>query len=154
MSVDGLFTRLNPLVGAILRSPLHFLVSPGLLLLTVTGRRTGRVYSIPVGYQRDGDEVVIMVSEARRKQWWRNFREPGAVALRLRGRERRGRASLLAPESEAFGRRAEIALRRVPGLARVFGVRFERSAGLQPDQLAHLRREIAIVCVALEAERD
>ena len=68
MSVDGAISLLNPLVAALLRSPLHRVLSSGLLLLTVTGRHSGHRYSIPVGYQRDGDDLVVMVSEARRKQ--------------------------------------------------------------------------------------
>lgn len=107
MSIDSLFSRLNPLVVAILRSPLHGLASSGLLLLRVTGRRSGRHYSIPVGYQRDGDDLIVLVSEARKKQWWHNYREPADVTLRLRGQERRGRAVLVAPESQEFGERAE-----------------------------------------------
>lgn len=152
MSIDSLFSRLNPLVVAILRSPLHGLASSGLLLLRVTGRRSGRHYSIPVGYQRDGDDLIVLVSEARKKQWWRNYREPADVTLRLRGQERRGRAVLVAPESQEFGERAETTLRRVPGLARVFHVDFDRRAGLGPAQLEQLRNEIAVVRIALAPE--
>ena len=33
MSVDSMMSMLNPVIAAVLRSPLHRLVSPGLLLL-------------------------------------------------------------------------------------------------------------------------
>ena len=76
INVDALASRLNPLVVAILRTPLvHWLLSPGLMLLTVTGRRSRRRYTIPVGYQRDGSDLIVLVSEAPKKQWWRNCRE-------------------------------------------------------------------------------
>ena len=95
MNVDPFFTRLNPLVRAVLRSRLHWLASGGLVLLTITGRRSGRQYAIPVGYQeRDDAELIVMVSHAHTKQWWRNYEEPGAVGVRLRGRAREGRAPL------------------------------------------------------------
>jgi hypothetical protein len=42
MSLDAIFTRLNPVISWVLRSPLHFLVSSEVALITVTGRRTGR----------------------------------------------------------------------------------------------------------------
>jgi len=45
----------NPVVKWILRSRLHRLLSAHLLLISVTGRRTGRVYTIPVGYHLRGD---------------------------------------------------------------------------------------------------
>jgi len=150
VSVDDLASRANPLVAALLRSPLHWLLSPGLALLTFTGRRTGRRFTIPVGYQREGEVVTVLVSEARKKQWWRNYREAGPVTLRLRGREREGSGRLVAPDSDEFRERTEASLRRVPGLSRAFGVRFDRRRGLSPEQLARLRREIAVVRIELQ----
>ena len=106
MSADAFFSRLNPLISGILRSPFHWLLSPGLMLVTVTGRRTGRRYTIPVGYQRDGETLAVMVSEARRKSWWRNYLEPAPLELRLRGRKLQGRAEVVAPGTDEFRRGA------------------------------------------------
>ena len=153
MSVDGVLSLFNPVIGALLRSPLHPLLSPGLLLLTVTGRHSGRRYSIPVGYQREGDDLVVMVSEARRKQWWRNYYEPGPVGVRLRGRDRAGRAALVSPGSEEFQEIADRTLRRVPYMRRVFRVDgYDPDAGLSSDQLDRLGEEIAIVRIRLHAD--
>jgi deazaflavin-dependent oxidoreductase (nitroreductase family) len=148
--VDPFFSRLNPLIGAVLRSPFHPLLSAGLVLLTVTGRRSGRRYSIPVGYQRRGDELVILVSHADRKQWWRNYRTPGPVELRLRGRHLNGEASVVAPESPHFRERLEASFRRMPWLGRQFGVRFDAKSGLSGDQLGALRTTSAVVQVSLQ----
>jgi deazaflavin-dependent oxidoreductase (nitroreductase family) len=151
VTVDGVLSRLNPVFAAVLRSPLHGLLSSNLLLLTITGRHSGRRYSLPVGYQRDDDDLVVMVSEARRKQWWRNFYEPGVVSVRLRGGERAGRASLVAPGSDEFRALVERTLARVPAMARVFHVDgYDRDAGLRSDQLDSLGESIAIVRIRLE----
>jgi hypothetical protein len=150
MSIDSVVSRFNPLVAGVLRSPLHFLISPGLALLAVTGRHSGRRYAIPVGYQRDGDIVIVMVSEARKKQWWRNFYEPAPVGIRLRGREHRGTAELVAPGSDEFAAHAAATLDRMPGMARVFHVDYDARAGLRTDQLDFLGEEIAIVRISLE----
>ncbi len=150
MSVDSVMSRLNPLVAGVLRSPVHFLLSPGLALLTVTGRHSGERYAIPVGYQRDGDVVIVMVSEARKKQWWRNFYEPAPVGIRLRGRDHRGKAELVPPGSDEFAAHATATLDRLPGMARVFHVDYDRSSGLRTDQLDFLGEEIAVVRIALE----
>ncbi len=150
MSLDSFFTRLNPLIAGILRSPLHFLLSFGLMLITVTGRRSGRSYTIPVGYRRVDGGLVVMVSRARRKQWWRNYREPSPVALRLRGREVLGRAALVAPASDEFRRYAEGTFRRLPRLGSQFGIDYQRSIGLTDAQVEHLRVEAAIVRVELD----
>jgi len=82
----------NRLVRGLLRTPLHPLVSGRLALITVTGRRSGRRFTFPVAYTRDGDAVVIEVGWPDRKVWWRNLRDGGEVRMRLRGVERTGHA--------------------------------------------------------------
>jgi deazaflavin-dependent oxidoreductase (nitroreductase family) len=82
----------NPLIKGVLRSPLHGLVSRRLALVTVTGRRSGRSYTFPVSYTQDGETVKITVGWPQRKRWWRNLRDGGPVTIRLRGKERTGRA--------------------------------------------------------------
>jgi deazaflavin-dependent oxidoreductase (nitroreductase family) len=105
----ALFNRTaNPVVGAVLSSPLHPLLSGGLALITVTGRRSGRRYTFPVGYRQDGDRVTITVGWPERKQWWRNLREGGPVEMRIRGRRRAGRAQ--AHGDERTGVKVEVQL--------------------------------------------
>jgi hypothetical protein len=157
IDIDALASRLNPVVVAVLRTPLlHWLLSPGLMLIDVTGRRSGRRYTIPVGYQldqldREAGTLITLVSEAAKKQWWRNYLEARPITGRMRGKELRGHAVVVAAESEEFSRRIEASLRRVPGMARVFGVTgYERQRGLTPGQHAYLSRQIAIVRIQLD----
>lgn len=84
----------NPAIKLLLRSPLHPVLSGGLTLITVTGRRSGRKFTFPVSYSRPSpDRVKIEVGWPGRKKWWRNLRgEGGLVGLRLRGKERTGHA--------------------------------------------------------------
>jgi deazaflavin-dependent oxidoreductase (nitroreductase family) len=82
----------NPLVRGVLRSPAHGLLSSHLALLTVTGRRSGRTYTFPVGYDRDGDRVTIGVDWPERKRWWRNLRDAAPVEIWLAGVRRAGTA--------------------------------------------------------------
>jgi deazaflavin-dependent oxidoreductase (nitroreductase family) len=98
----------NPLVRALLRSPAHGLVSGHLALITVTGRRSGRTYTFPVGYHRDGDRVTIGIDWPERKRWWRNLREPARVELRLAGERHTGTAQ--AHGDEGSGVTVEIQL--------------------------------------------
>jgi hypothetical protein len=100
---------LNRVTRPLLRSPAHGLLSKRLLLITVTGRRSGRVFTIPVSYLDRGDTILIEPSAPERKVWWRNLRGAGApVTLRLRGRDRRGHA--VATGDEHSGVRVEVRL--------------------------------------------
>lgn len=151
MSLDSIVSRLNPLLGWILRSPVHFVASPGLMLLTVTGRHSGKRHSFPVGYQREADIVTVMVSEAPSKQWWRNLRQPAPVEAVLRGRTRSGRAELVPAGSELFFRCVEDTLRRVPGMDRVFGIRWDRKQEFSSEQRERLCAKVAVVRIQLMA---
>jgi hypothetical protein len=83
----------NPALRMVLRSPAHRLASGRFALITYTGRRSGREYTIPVLYRDKGDEVTIAVGWPDRKVWWRNLTgEGGPVGLVVRGEELRGHA--------------------------------------------------------------
>lgn len=142
---------MNGVIAAVLRTPLlHRLFSSAVLLITVTGRRSGRRYTIPVGYHLRGDVVTILVSEARKKSWWRNYREPGPVELWLWGRAQRGEAVVIGPEDPGYREGVEGVLRLVPGLGRVFGIDYRRGERLSPAQVEQLSRVAAVVRVKLE----
>ena len=152
MDLDRIMSRLNPLISWILRSPLHFVLSRDLMLLTVTGRRTGRRYVIPLGYQRSGEWIMVLVSKARRKNWWRNYLEPAPVEMRVRGRELRGEAKVVAGGSEEFRRTMESTFRRLPFLGRQFGISYDRRGGLTDEQLQTLSENGAMVKIRLAGD--
>jgi len=61
-----------------------------MLLLSVTGRKSGKTYSTPLVYFQDGDGYVVVGSDgaARRDpQWWKNLRADPNGTIRV-GREK------------------------------------------------------------------
>ncbi|MDQ3855308.1 MAG: nitroreductase family deazaflavin-dependent oxidoreductase [Chloroflexota bacterium] len=123
----------NPLVRVLLRSPLGKWLGRSLLLLTYTGRRSGQRYTIPVGYVRNGDTLVVM--SPRTRVWWRNLRSGAPVSVRLAGRELRGRGTLSdSPEATIDG--LLTVLRAAPRYQRALGVRL--STGGKPADPAAL----------------
>jgi hypothetical protein len=85
----AVFNRtINPFIRALLLSRAHRLLSGSLLVITISGRRSGRKYSFPVGYKQVGEEVRIGVGWPGRKRWWRNLRGGAPVGLHIRGSER------------------------------------------------------------------
>jgi len=142
--------RLNPIFDVVLRSRFHCLLSRGLALITVTGRRTGRRYTIPVGYLETSDAVVVLVNDAPTKTWWRNYLQPGPIEMRLRGVHRSGRAVVVPPRSEQFRRTAEESFRRSRVIPRLFGVAFDPSGELSVADAGRLAQRAAIVRIALD----
>ena len=120
MKVQDAFNRLgNPILSALLRSPLHVLAGPGTALISFTGRRSGRTYATPVNVLADGDRLAII--SRRERTWWRNLRQGAEVGLRLRGQDRRGRAEVVEDEARVAAALAEV-VRRLPAYARILGL--------------------------------
>lgn len=91
----------NPIIALILRSPLHGMLSNGIMLVTYTGRKSRRTISVPVSYVRDDeDDNVLWTTSLRKRTWWRNLRREALVTLRLRGKNRPARAEALEDEDE------------------------------------------------------
>ena len=84
----------NPIVTSLLRSPLHGLMSGNTLLLTYTGRKSGRSYTFPISYGRTGDRLWLITH--RRKTWWKNLQGGTPVTVHIGGRDWPGCAEVVA----------------------------------------------------------
>src|SRR5579872_6536734 len=88
---EPLFAIVNPIVRGLLRSPIHGFWSRSLMLITFSGRKSGRRFTTPVRYVRVGDAVRCFTSA--KNLWWRNLQGGADVSLRIEGSERPYRAA-------------------------------------------------------------
>jgi deazaflavin-dependent oxidoreductase (nitroreductase family) len=112
----------NNFMSWMLRSPLHGILSNGMLLITVTGRKTGRKYTTPVGYYEAGGYLWIITS--RDRTWWRNLQGGAEVELLLKRQPVKGLADVELDEKMVETRMFEY-LRHVPQSAKPLGIRIE-----------------------------
>ncbi len=84
----------NTGMTALLHAPgLGRFVGRGIVVISYTGRRSGRRFTLPVAYRRVGAELTVNVEFPDVKGWWRNFTgDGGAILLRLDGADRTGHA--------------------------------------------------------------
>lgn len=87
----------NRAVAWLARSPLHGLISGGVLVLEVVGKKSGKLYTVPVNYQEHGDRLLIV--SMRRRSWWRNLVDGAEIVVWWRGEQRRCRAQAFMDES-------------------------------------------------------
>lgn len=55
------------------------------MLITFTGRSSGKVFTTPVRYIKNGETIRCFT--ASENQWWRNMRGGAKVSLRIRGKD-------------------------------------------------------------------
>lgn len=85
----------NAIVLAVLRSRAHRLLSATVIELRYIGRRSRREYVLPVQYAQNGERLAVRPQHWQRATWWRNFRTPQPVTVRLAGRLRDGTARVV-----------------------------------------------------------
>ncbi len=136
----------NPFMKAILHSPPHPLLSKSTAIVSVTGRKSGKVYSFPVNYQREG-EIVWIVS-MRHRSWWKNLRGGAKMWLRLAGQEYEGWGEVFETKLEVEVHLGEY-LRLQPTYAKYFDVGFDSEGKLVAEDIATAAQNRVVVRVTL-----
>ena len=135
----------NRTMKFILRSPMHGMVSKSILLISFTGRKSGKTYTTPVSYSQTGDQVRIFTHS----NWWKNLRSGAPVTLRLRGRELKGLAEPVAEDKQAIADGLAAHLRKVTSDARYYGVTFDDSGSPRADEIAKAAQSVVMIRVQL-----
>jgi len=112
----------NDFMTWLLRSPFHGILSNGMMLITITGRKTGKKYTTPVGYYRENGYLWILSS--RDRTWWKNLQGGTEVSLLLKGQPIRAFAELEL-NSAAVEAQMQEYIKHVPQAAKPMGIRVE-----------------------------
>ena len=135
----------NDFVKFFLRTPLHIFMGDT-MLITVTGRKTGKKYTTPVGFYRDGDTLWVLSS--RDRTWWRNVQNGAEVEMRIRGKDVTGFAEAVMDEEAVVSQLGEY-LKRVPMAAKPMGIRLRENGEPHSENAARLAKERLFVRVKL-----
>lgn len=121
----------NVPMRTVLGLPFPTPLSGNLMLISYTGRKTGRAYRQPVSYARDGD-VLLTPGGGR---WTLNLRDGRPVRLRLRGRDVAARPELVTEPAE-LERLLGVISRENPRAARFIPIPRRPDGRLDPEALA------------------
>ncbi|HET7089691.1 MAG TPA: nitroreductase/quinone reductase family protein [Anaerolineae bacterium] len=132
----------NFFMKAIISSPLHPLLGANFAVVTVEGRKTGRLYSTPVNAVKDGD--IFTVVSLRSRSWWRNLRGGRPARLRASGKQYSVRGEVLESHGEVVDGLAHF-LQRHPGYAKYYGVRLASDGRPMQDDLERVADERVLI---------
>ncbi len=135
----------NSAMRFILRSPMHGMVSNSILLITFTGRKSGRTYSTPVSYSQHDGQVVVFTHAT----WWKNLRSGTPVTLRIRGRDLQGLPEPVAEDKQAIAAGLAAHLRQVPSDARYYGVTFDDAGIPRAEEVAKAVQSVVMLRIRL-----
>jgi len=135
----------NSAMKFVLRSPVHGMVSKSILLITFTGRKSGKTYTTPVSYSQNDGQVTIFTHA----DWWKNLRSEAPVTLRLRGLEIQGLAEAVAEDKQAVAVGLEAHLRKVPSDGGFYGVTFDDQKNPKAEEVEKAAQSVVMVRVRL-----
>lgn len=137
----------NPIMKSLLRSPLHPLVSKNMMLMTYTGRKSGKSYTTPMNFLSMED--ALYTTSTRKRVWWRNLRGGAEVTLQFQGQEVSAWAESIEDQSEVaryLGSMFEVN----PRLARYMDVRIDPEGTPNLEDVARLAQERIMVRTVLK----
>jgi deazaflavin-dependent oxidoreductase (nitroreductase family) len=135
----------NGFMSWVLRSPFHRILSNGMMLITVTGRKTGKKYTTPVGYYRENGNLWVLTS--RDRTWWKNIQGGAQVGLLLK---RKPVNAFAVPEldEKAVQLRMVEYLEHIPQAAKSMGIRVEQGKP-NADDIARTTKDRLFVRITL-----
>jgi deazaflavin-dependent oxidoreductase (nitroreductase family) len=135
----------NQAMKLVLRSPVHGMVSKTILLITFTGRKSGKAYTTPVSYSQHDSQAYIFTHAV----WWKNLHSGTPVTLRLRGREFQGLAEPVAEDKQAIAAGLTAHLRKVPSDATFCGVTFDDHKAPRGEEVENAVQTVVMIRVRL-----
>jgi len=129
----------------VLRSPIHGMVSKTTLLITFTGRKSGKTFTTPVSYSQEGDQVYIFTHAT----WWKNLIGGAPVTLRIQGREFHGLAEPVAEDKQTIAAGLAAHLRKVPFDARFYSVTLDEHRNPQAEEVQKAVQTVVMIRIQL-----
>ena len=138
----------NDFMSWMLRSPLHGILSDGMMLITVTGRKTGKEFSFPVGYYRENGYLWVITS--RDRTWWKNLRGGAEVSLLLKRKPVKALADTDLDEKAVEARMYEY-VKHVPQAAKSLGIRIQ-NGNANAEDIARTAKDRLFVRLQLTSQ--
>lgn len=135
---------MNSLVMTSLRIPgVRSVLGKSFMILTVTGAKTGKRYTTPVQYVRDGDRLIVLSQRTRR--WWRNLTTRPEVEMVLKGDTVTGKAHIA--EGDDAGAAIATTLRLDNRTAKFYGVAIDDTGEPDPTGVAQLDEALVAIII-------
>jgi len=135
----------NDFMSWVLRSPFHGMLSNNTMLITVTGCKTGKTYTTPVGYYEESGYLWILTS--RDRSWWRNVQGGAEVKLLLKRKPVNGFAETEL-EAEAVETLMRDYVKHIPQAAKPMGIHVENGMANTED-IARIAKDRLFVKIKL-----
>ena len=138
---------INPVIAALLRSPLHGALSSSTIVLSFKGRKSGKVYTLPVGYYELQSDSLVVIPLHR---WWKNLQGNVPVTVWLKGRKYSGVANAMQGDEATVDALQQI-IANSANLMRVYKIQHDANGQPDTNAIRHVAQSLALVRIRLTA---
>lgn len=132
---------LNRTIIWLLHSPFHRVLSGSVMLITFIGRKSGKVYTTPISYTRQGEQIIAFTHSA----WWKNLQGGAPVTLWVAGKEVQGVAEAVAGNATTILPYLRTHLGQVTRDARFFAVKLDANGRPLETDLAKAAQQSVLL---------
>ena len=136
---------MNQIMTFLLHSPLQGPLGSQLVLLTFTGRKSGKSYTTPLGYTKRGNTVVLFTDHP----WYKNLLDHPTVTLRLQGKQLQGTAEVTTDDKELIAKELTSFVQERTGAARAYNVTLDASKQPDPTSVQQAAQLFTLIYVHL-----
>lgn len=121
-----------------------------LMLLTFTGRKSGKKFTTPVGYQREGDTITIFTDSA----WWKNMEGGAPVSMVVKGQRLRGWAEPVTDKEEVLHYFQNVLREKGDEGSRELALRIPKGHVPTEEELRIMLRDRVILRIKVQGNRS
>jgi hypothetical protein len=136
----------NPIIRWLLMSPLHGFVSKNMMLISYTGRKSGKRFSTPVNYLRlrDAQGEYLFTTSSLDRSWWRNLRGGAPVTVRQQGQDYPAWAEAF-EEGGKVTAELQAFFKAAPGMARYFDVSLDAAGQPKAEDVVRAAQSRVVI---------
>ncbi|MFQ6065268.1 MAG: nitroreductase/quinone reductase family protein [Candidatus Bathyarchaeia archaeon] len=116
------------------------------MLITFTGKKSGKVYTTPVNYINDGGNISVF--SLRNRVWWRNLRGGAPVTVRIEGQDLEAFAESI-EDKEVVAAGLLAYLQRSSKYAKYFQATLDSNGQPNPEEVARAAQNWVMIRVEL-----
>jgi hypothetical protein len=136
---------LNALISMLLRSPLHGILSKSTIVLSFRGRKSGKLYTFPVGYyELQGNSLLVIPLHG----WWKNLRGQMPVTVWLKGHKYQGVADAAQGDEKTVQELIRL-IKDAPNLIRLYKIPRNALGQLDPQRTRQVAQALPLVRILL-----
>ena len=138
----------NRLMSGLLRSPLHGVASRSVMLITFTGLKSGKSYTTPISYLREGYRVTAFTHAP----WYRNLAGGAPVTLNIKNKDYAGQADVVVEDKGVVAEALQNFLRTVRSDARFYQVNFDDDGDPNWDDVQRAAQSTIMIRIQLAGQ--